>query len=114
MFDRTSSYYELTSAIFRAAGVAPRGVIELDNIEAAKQMVRQGLGVALLPHTAIAAELARGALRAVTLEDVPTTRRRIVAVRRNAAGEPSPAIRGFLETLDRIDEVLPGRGAILA
>ena len=40
-----------------AAGVAPRGVMELDNIDAAKQMVVAGLGVALLPQTAVASEL---------------------------------------------------------
>jgi DNA-binding transcriptional LysR family regulator len=49
LFDRTSSYYELTSALFRQAGVVPVGVMELDNIEAAKKMVQQGFGVALLP-----------------------------------------------------------------
>ncbi len=42
LFDRTSSYYELTHALFRSAGVAPRSVIELDNIDAAKQMVGRG------------------------------------------------------------------------
>jgi DNA-binding transcriptional LysR family regulator len=89
-------------------------VIELDNIEAAKQMVRQGLGVALLPHTAIAAEVARGALRAVAVRDMPATRRRIVAASRRGTGTPSPALRGFIDTLDRIAEVLPDRGAILA
>ena len=44
LFDRTSSYYDLTNALFRAAGVVPRGVMELDNIEAAKRMVERGLG----------------------------------------------------------------------
>jgi DNA-binding transcriptional LysR family regulator len=51
LFDRTSSYYELTNAFFREAGVAPSGIIDLYNVDAAKQMVGQGLGVALLPHT---------------------------------------------------------------
>src|SRR5262249_27769360 len=37
-FDRTSSYYDLTNAMFREAGVSPRGAIELDNIDAAKKM----------------------------------------------------------------------------
>jgi DNA-binding transcriptional LysR family regulator len=35
LFDRTSSYYDVTNALFRAAGVVPRGVTEVDNIEAA-------------------------------------------------------------------------------
>lgn len=114
LFDRTSSYYDLTNTIFRAGGVQPRSTIELDNIEAAKHMVRQGLGVALLPHTAIAGEVAQGVLRAIPLEAAPPTRRRIIAVRRTSTAPPSVPVQGFLETLDRIDEVLPGRGTILA
>src|SRR5206468_3489175 len=35
LFDRTSSYHELTSSLFRQAGVVPRGVMELDTIDAA-------------------------------------------------------------------------------
>jgi DNA-binding transcriptional LysR family regulator len=114
LFDRTSSYYDLTNAIFRAAGVAPRSTIELDNIEAAKQMVRQGLGVALLPHTAIAADVARGGLRVIAMPGLPPTRRRIVAARRSDAGQAAPALAGFLDVLGRIQDVLPDSGAILA
>jgi DNA-binding transcriptional LysR family regulator len=43
LFDRTSSYYDVTNALFRIAGVVPRGVMEVDNIEAAKRMVERGL-----------------------------------------------------------------------
>lgn len=114
LFDRTSSYYELTNAIFREAGVVPRGVLELDNIDAAKQMVGQGLGVALLPITAVASEVSRGVLRSVVLVGVPPIRRRIVAVRRKNAGTPGRPLAGFLEILARIDEILPSRGTILA
>lgn len=114
LFDRTSSYYELTHALFRAAGVNPRGTIELDNIEAAKQMVRHGLGVALLPHSAIAADIASGSLRAVVLDGVAPVRRRLVAVRRAGSPVPGPAAAGFLRALDSIGEIVPGRGAILA
>lgn len=114
LFDRTSSYYDLTNAIFRAAGVVPRGVIELDNIDAAKQMVSHGLGVALLPTTAVASELARGTLRAIPLAGVAPIRRRIVSVRRKGSGRATPALQGFLEILDRIEEILPSRGSILS
>ena len=115
LFDRTSSYYDLTNAIFRAAGVAPRSIIELDNIEAAKQVVRQGLGVALLPVTAIAGDVARGALRAIPLDGVAPMRRRIVSIRRSGSGGAvPPPVQGFLDVLDRIHEILPDHGAILA
>lgn len=116
LFDRASSYYDLTHAIFRAAGVSPRSVIELDNIESAKQVVRQGLGVALLPVTAIAGDIARGALRVIVLDGVEPIRRRIVAIRpaRGSPASATPAVQGFIEVLERIGEVLPDHGAILA
>jgi DNA-binding transcriptional LysR family regulator len=88
LFDRTSSYHELTSALFRTAGVAPQGVMELDNIDAAKKMVEQGFGVALLPHTSVTDELDAGRLAEVTIRDAQPVRRQIVAIRRRDAGPP--------------------------
>ena len=82
LFDRTSSYYDLTNALFRPAGNLPKGVLELDHIDAAKQMVLAGLGVALLPTTAVAGELGDGTLRRIDLVGSPPIERRIVAVRR--------------------------------
>lgn len=107
LFDRTSSYYELTNAFFREAGVAPSGVIELDNIDAAKQMVGQGLGIALLPHTSVAAELADGRLRAIDIEGAAPIRRRIVAIRRRDIGPAGGPVAAFLGILGKVDEVLP-------
>ena len=99
LFDRASSYHELTGALFRSAGVVPRGVMELDNIDAAKQMVRRGLGVALLPHTAVVGELADGVLGAATVIGAPAVRRQIVAIRRRGAGEPNRLEAAFLAAL---------------
>jgi DNA-binding transcriptional LysR family regulator len=100
MFDRTSSYHVLTSALFREAGVAPSAVMELDNIEAAKKMVEQGLGVALLPRIAVSGELASGALRGVEIVGAPPIRRLTVAIRRRDAGVSSVAVSGFLEIVE--------------
>jgi DNA-binding transcriptional LysR family regulator len=108
LFDRTSSYYDLTNAFFREAGVAPSGVIELDNIDAAKQMVDQGLGIALLPHTAVATELADGRLRPVAIAGMEPIRRRIVAIRRRDLGPPSGPVAGFLDVLTGVGAILPG------
>ncbi len=108
LFDRTSSYYELTNAMFREAGVAPQGVIELDNIDAAKKMVESGLGVALLPRTAVSTELASGSLRAVTIAGALPIRRRIVAIRRRDGGRPVGVVAGFYEVLATIGELIPG------
>lgn len=98
-FDRASSYNELTQALFREAGVAPRGVIELDNVEGAKKCVLQGLGVALLPRQAVRAELAARSLRAVAIAGARPIRRRIVAIRRRDAGDPAPAVAAFLDLM---------------
>ena len=113
LFDRTSSYHDLTNALFRAAGVEPAGVMELDNIDAAKKMVQQGLGVALLPQTAVAAELDAGSLRVVVIAGAEPVRRQIVAIRRRDAGPPSGAAAAFMQTLAgvRPDGLTPaGRG----
>ena len=109
LFDRTSSYYELTNAFFREAGIAPSGVMELDNIDSAKQMVGQGLGIALLPWTSVAAELADGRLRAIDIEGAAPIRRRIVAIRRRDIGPATGTVATFLDVLGEVDEVLPAR-----
>ena len=99
LFDRTSSYSELTNAVFRGAGVRPEGVMELDNIDAAKKMVQQGFGVALIPYTAVADELDAGLLRRVEIEDAEPLRRQIVAVRRRDRSAAGGAAESFLATL---------------
>jgi DNA-binding transcriptional LysR family regulator len=108
LFDRASSYYDLTTALIREAGVRPRGVIELDNIEAAKRMVAGGLGVALLPRTSVAAELAAGTLSASRIADAAPGPRHIGLLRRSDAGHPSPMLAAFLELVHRVPEIVPG------
>lgn len=114
LFDRTSSYYDLTNAFFREAGVTPSGVMELDNIDAAKQMVGQGLGIALLPTTAVAAELADGRLHAISIDGAAPIRRRIVAIRRRDLGAVAGPTAVFLEILAGVREMLPGAPAARA
>jgi DNA-binding transcriptional LysR family regulator len=99
LFDTTSSYHALTSAFFRDAGVEPAGVMELDNIDAAKKMVEGGLGFALLPQTAVSRELEAGVLRAVEIKGVEPVRRRIVAMRRRDGRPPPAAVSDFIATL---------------
>jgi DNA-binding transcriptional LysR family regulator len=107
LFDRTSSYYDVTNALFRRAGVVPRGLTEVDNIEAAKRMVERGLGVALLPGTAVADSLATGSLREIQLDGAETIRRRIVAVERLGSRPTSPFVTTIWGLLDRVPELIP-------
>ena len=100
MFDRTSSYYEITQGAFLAAGVKLRGLMELDSIEAAKKMVERGLGVALLPGTAVAREVQGGTLCVVAMPDAPPMQNTIVAYRRRDAGPPEGIAAAFLDLLE--------------
>jgi DNA-binding transcriptional LysR family regulator len=102
LFDRTSSYHELTSSVFRQAGIAPRGYLEVDNIDAAKRMVEQRLGIALLPRTSVLAEIGAGRLFPVKITDMAPLKRQIVVARRRDAGEMGPAAAAFLRTLDAL------------
>ena len=108
LFDRASSYYELTTALLREAGVRPRSVIELDNVEAAKRMVAGGLGVALLPRTSVAEEIDSGALVGLRFQDAEPAPRHIGLVRRRDAGQPSPALAAFLALVKRVPDLVPG------
>jgi DNA-binding transcriptional LysR family regulator len=101
LFDRASSYYELTSSLIRQAGVVPESVIEMDNVEAAKKMVIEGLGVALLPRMALLAELRARTLRPVRVVSAPSVKRPIVAIRRADAGAPIGPVADFLELLSQ-------------
>jgi DNA-binding transcriptional LysR family regulator len=114
LFDRTSSYHELTSALVRQAGIAPRGTIEVDNIDAAKRMVEQRLGIALLPQTSVQLEIGTGRLVPVVVSDLPPIRRQIVAARRRDAGDPSPAAAAFLAILEEMRPEPGERRSLLA
>jgi DNA-binding transcriptional LysR family regulator len=100
MFDRASSYYEITQGAFLSAGVKLRGLMELDSIEAAKKMVERGLGVALLPSSAVAREVQAKSLRVVKMSDAPPMHNTIVAYRRSDAGEPVGIVAAFLTLLE--------------
>ena len=99
LFDRASSYYELTYALFARTGGTPRAVMELDNFEAAKKMLEEGLGVALLPKVAVARELAAGLLAEIPIADVGLIHRRMVTIRRADVGPPGGVAEAFLERL---------------
>jgi len=103
MFDRTSSYYEITQGAFLSAGVKLRGLMELDSIEAAKKMVERGLGVALLPGTAVEREVQGKMLRAISMSDAPPMHNSIVAYRRRDAGKPEGIVEAFLTLIGTRD-----------
>jgi DNA-binding transcriptional LysR family regulator len=100
MFDRTSSYFELTQSLFLRGGVVAHTVMELDNIEAAKKMVEEGLGVALLPRVSVMREVSSGTLSEIEVIDAPPIRRSVDAIRRKDAGSPGGVVHAFLQELE--------------
>lgn len=111
VFDRASSYYELTQALFVGAGVPPRIIMELDNFEAAKKMLEEGLGVALLPTVSVERELDLGQLASVPIVDAGPVHRRMVVIRRNDIGPPGGIAQAFLDMLLEMIGPHPHNGA---
>jgi DNA-binding transcriptional LysR family regulator len=103
MFDRTSSYYEITHTAVLSSGVKLRRYMELDSIEAAKKMVERGLGVALLPATAVVREVEEKHLVRIKLRDAPPMYNTIAAFRRRDAGRPEGVVAAFLGLLSAKD-----------
>jgi DNA-binding transcriptional LysR family regulator len=69
LFDRGSSDWTLSHGLFRRAGLVPNVVLEVESIEAAKRMVERGIGLAFLPHLAVAPEIRRRRLVAIEVRD---------------------------------------------
>lgn len=99
LFDSASSFYGLTQGLFAAAGVVPHTVMELDNFEAAKKMLEEGLGVAVLPRVAVDRELELGRLAEIQIVDAGPIRRRMVVIRRADVGPPGGVAEAFLQVL---------------
>jgi DNA-binding transcriptional LysR family regulator len=111
LFDKLSSYHELTHALFLEAAITPRSVMELDNIDSAKKMIEQALGVAFLPAVAVADEVRAKKLRVVAISDRRPPRRPIVALRKRDSGEPSGATAAFLALLHEMRPQLQAAAA---
>src|SRR5205085_793329 len=100
-------YYEITHAALLSSRVKVKRYMELDSIEAAKKMVERGLGVALLPATAVLREVETDHLTRVKLRDAPPMYNTIAAFRRRDAGKPRGVVAAFLELLSSKDAVRP-------
>ncbi|TAK25748.1 MAG: LysR family transcriptional regulator [Chloroflexota bacterium] len=103
LFDRASSFYELTQSLFARAGVLPRIAMELDSAEGAKMMVAKGLGIAILPAMAIVRDLAEGRLVRVQIDDADVIRRKIYAIWRTDE-PPTEIVSEFIDSFGGSDE----------
>lgn len=99
MFNRGSSYYTLVDNALRQAGAPVSPAMELDNMEAAKKMVEQGLGIAILPKVAVGRELHEGELRQIRVRGMTMPKRQIALIYRR--GRPlSRAAQAFIRLLE--------------
>ncbi|MGE5373061.1 MAG: LysR family transcriptional regulator [Solirubrobacterales bacterium] len=64
--ERGCSYRAQLEAQLAEAGVQPASTLEFESVEAIKQFVMSGMGIALLPRAAVEKELAQGKLAQLT------------------------------------------------
>jgi len=69
--DPGSSYFQFINRVCRDAGVTAKVEMNLDSVEAAKNMVRLGLGVSFLPRSAVRREVEFESLTLIDLAEVP-------------------------------------------
>jgi DNA-binding transcriptional LysR family regulator len=86
-----------TELQFAQAGVPIPASLELGNIEATKEGVAAGLGIAVLPHESVALELASGDLVVLDVQGFPLQRQwYIVHVRDRRLSLAANALRQLL------------------
>ena len=94
---RGSRYFKLTDSALKAIGVASYEVaMEVEESTATKQILPHGVAIACLARCAVAAELATGALAALTLR----TPLKPLELRCGYCGQLSDLTRSFLQCLD--------------
>ncbi len=99
MFNRGSGYYTLVDNALRQAGVLVSPTMELDNMEATKKMVEEGLGIAMLPKVAVEREIRNGELRQIRVRGLTMPKRQIALIYRR--GRPlSRAAEAFVRLLE--------------
>ena len=70
-YARNTMDWTLVQNAFDRLNYSPDIIIEVDNIEVSKQMVKNRLGIAILPRSAIKDELTSGCLIEVIVSDLP-------------------------------------------
>ena len=69
--DPGSSYFQFINRVCRYAGVTPKVEMNLDSVEAAKNMIQLGLGISFLPRSGVRQELESGTLTLIDVAEVP-------------------------------------------
>ena len=69
--DPGSSYFQFINRVCRYAGVTPKVEMNLDSVEAAKNMVQLRLWISFLPRSGVRQELESGTLTLIDVAEVP-------------------------------------------
>ena len=96
--DPGSSYFQFINRVCRDAGVTAKVEMNLDSVEAAKNMVRLGLGVSFLPRSAVHREVEFESLTLIDLAEVPPVLLPTYLLLRRGQ-EIGPTARSFLKLL---------------
>jgi len=96
--DPGSSYFQFINRVCRDAGVTAKVEMNLDSVEAAKNMVRLGLGVSFLPRSAVRREVELESLILIDLAEVPPVLLPTYLLLRRGQ-EIGPTARSFLKLL---------------
>ncbi|HYF92222.1 MAG TPA: LysR family transcriptional regulator [Symbiobacteriaceae bacterium] len=88
-----------TDLLLEQVGISPNVVMEFDNHEAIKTMVRLGFGVALEPQSAVRTDLESGDLQVLRVAGLPGSSRTTSLVLRRDELRP-PAVEAFIRLLE--------------
>jgi DNA-binding transcriptional LysR family regulator len=102
---RSPTFQVYVEALLRRSGLPAHGMVDLDNPETGKEIVKEGIGIGLMPRTAASHELADGSLRRVEIADVPGLRRTMVTLRLRTAPEQTAAAQFLALLRDRLHEM---------
>lgn len=100
-YQRHSQFQGFVQANFAGAGITPHVVMEFDTHEAVKTMVQLGLGVAMVPLSAVKDDLAAGRLIELEIKDFPPLARTTSLIVRQDR-HPTPSMASFQQTLIRL------------
>jgi DNA-binding transcriptional LysR family regulator len=97
---RGAKFRITTDMLLEQVGISPNVVMEFDNHEAIKTMVRLGFGLALEPASAVQKDLAAGQLVALNVPGLPDSSRTTSLIIRRDEIRP-PAVEAFVQLLEK-------------
>jgi len=96
--DPGSPYFQFINRVYRDAGVTPKVEMNLDSVEAAKNMVQLGLGISFSPSNGVRRELNSGSLSLIALAETPAVLLPTYVLLRRGQ-QHDPAVVAFLKLL---------------